>query len=115
MTVLRKQDIPRPKLAKETVPVPALGGDVVVQSLMLRDRFAWMSTKGPRFSHISGLLALCVLDCEGTPLFTADEWEAWGAQNENEAFELFKVCERLCGLDTPSPAETAEKNEPALS
>ena len=106
---LKKSEIKPPVLPKETHDVPELGGEVVVRGLLLSERlalFADAQADGGRFSHIARLLACVVIDAEGKPVFTADEWEQFGASNFEAVLRVFEIARRLSGLD----AEVREKN-----
>lgn len=104
---LKKSEIKRPTLPKRAVPVDVLGGEVVVRGLMLKERLALFAGEAEsKFAQISGLLAACVLDADGVPIFTADEWESFGAQHMEQSLVLFEVVRELSGLN----AEVAQKN-----
>jgi hypothetical protein len=105
MAVLKKSDMKAPVLPKETVNVPSLDGDVIVQGLMLKDRLDIYSAEKTEIS-LSKFLAVCVVDADGKALFTQQEWEIFGGNNTKDAIELFKVAKRLNGLD----AKVVEKN-----
>jgi len=106
MTVLNRSEIPVPILPKETVTVPSLGGDVVVQGLMLSDRIEilFMESAAKRID-LSLLLSKTVVDDKGDAIYTQQQWELFGATNFNDALVLFKAAKRLCGLD----ADVAKK------
>lgn len=57
-------------------------------------------------SYVSHLLHCAVLTSTGTPLFSADQWEAVGQHHPQAVQRLQAVAERLSGLD----AEDVEKN-----
>lgn len=107
---LDRSQIPAPVLPKEAVPVPSLGGEVIVHGLLLRDRlrlFAEAREEGAvRYASVSSMLAATVTGGDGKPLYTVDEWETFGALHLDEALDLFAVAKRLSGLDS----EDAEKN-----
>jgi hypothetical protein len=104
MAVLKKSDVKAPVLPKETVHVPSLNGDVIVQGLMLKDRLDFYSPKEP--NTLAKFLTVCVVDAEGKALFNQDEWEIFGGNETKDAIALFKVAKRLNGMD----AEVVEKN-----
>lgn len=99
--VLTRESITAPALLRETVPVPALGGDVVVRGLRLSERLALsMSvTQAERFRMVPVLLAITVLDAADAPVFSADQWEDFGAEHLDAAMALFDVAKRLSGMD----------------
>jgi hypothetical protein len=106
---LKKADIKPPVLPREAVEVVELGGEVVVRGLLLRERLALFDDAredGARFGHLSAVLAACVVDADGKPVYTADEWEQFGATHFEAALKLFAAAQRLSGLDV----EGAKKN-----
>lgn len=106
MAVLNKSAIPAPILPKETVEVPALGGEVIVQGLMLKDRLELLFSESETGRiNLSLLLSHTVVDDKGEPVYTQNEWELFGANHFVEALKLFKTAKRVCGLD----ADVAEK------
>lgn len=108
MATLKKSEIARPVLKKQAVAIAELGGEVVVRGLMLSERLALFAgmAEGKAYAHMAQLLALCVQDCDGVPVFTADEWDIWAADHAAAAVNLFDVARRVSGLD----AEIAAKN-----
>lgn len=104
---IKRSDIKPPVLPKEAVRVEALGGEVVVRGMLLRERLAIMSEarKQPDgsvdFSNICQVLALCVLADDGKPVYaSAQLWEEFGATHMEEAIELFTKCQALSGQDS---------------
>ncbi len=96
---LSRDKLRRPSLPKETVDVPALGGEVVVRGMLLAERLElWSGTV--TYSQIAKALAACVLLDDGKPALTVDEWEAFGGTNLDDAISLFQVVKRLSGLGT---------------
>lgn len=109
MALLKKSQIASPVLPKETVDVAELGGEVVIRGLLFSERlalFARVDEKGKAFAEIPQLLALTVIDGDGEPVFTAEQWEAFGARHMETLLHLFSIAKRLSGLD----AEAAAKN-----
>lgn len=104
---LKKSDIQTPVLPKEAVPVDSLGGEVIVRGMLLKDRLALLSdSEMPVNEHPASLLAACVVDADGLPVFTQEEWEIYGAQHFDDALTLFNAVRRVSGLNT----EVIEKN-----
>lgn len=114
MGLLSRSQVKTPTLPKETVACPALGGDVVVVGLVLSQHIALHGLRRtlarPRDGEtaeeaasraggrlLAETLSRCVRLADGEPIYTADEWESWGAQNVIPAMDLFAVCERLNG------------------
>lgn len=108
MSVLKRADIAPPTpLGRETVPVPELGGEVVVRGMTLTERLVVTATEGKveQYEGIAFALSRCVL-AEGdkpdeglVPLMTQDEWEAWGTDHVEAAIALFVVVKRLSLLE----------------
>lgn len=107
MALLKKANIPAPVLPKETVEVPELGGEVVVRGMLLRERIdLFFDAEKNGHGHLSKVLAATVIDADGVPVYTRDEWEQFGARNTSAVLRLFEVAKRMSGLD----AEAATKN-----
>lgn len=109
MALLKKAQVASPVLPKETVEVAELGGDVVVRGLLFSERlaiYAGAGEDGRTFAQIPVLLAQTVIDADGVAIYSADEWEQFGARHMDALLRLFAVAKRLSGLD----AEAAAKN-----
>ena len=116
MTVIKRGEVPAPVLPKETVEVEALGGEVVVRGMLLTERLAVQKRiTSLRKAEANGLddvhailpvmLALCVLDADGLPVFTQDQWQTFGAEHAGQAVALFNTAWRLSGFDTEAEAK----------
>jgi len=117
MAVIKRANVAAPVLPRETVEVEALGGEVVVQGLLLSDRqdletfmvslalagreaaesggsaqAAGMSKVIPRLLHLS------VLDADGERVYTEQEWQVFGGAHHVQATALFLVAWRLSGF-----------------
>jgi len=108
MAALKKSEIKAPVLPKEAVQVDELGGEVIVRGLLLRERLAIFSGSddGQKFAHVGELLAATVLDADGLQVYTAQQWDEFGAKHFGAVMQLFQVARRLSGID----AEVAQKN-----
>lgn len=111
---LLKAEVPAPVLPEtRVVQVPELGGEVILRPLMLSDRLALAAharVQTPKeFAHIAALLAYCVMDGNLEPLFTVDQWEAWGSKHMTAALTLWDEAYALSGLKP----EEAKKNSKA--
>lgn len=118
-----------PVLPKEAIDVPEIGGEVIVRGLLLTERLALFvenlparssgdeaaGAEGPpidgapsanRFIHIPRMLARTVLASDGEPLWTEAQWEHFGAVHFEASLGLFRIAQRLSGLDI----EDARKN-----
>jgi hypothetical protein len=89
----------------EAVEVEGLG-EVIVRGLMLRDRLRLTTTCSEVVDMVPAMLAACVVDPSHQPLWTVDQWDAFGARNYDGCLKLFSVAQRLSGMS----AEVAEKN-----
>ncbi len=104
MAIIKRDKIKPPVLPREAVPVLALGGDVVVRGMLLSERLALIGSAREQggavnFSYIAQVLATCVLAGDDLPVYTAEQWEEFGAQHMGEALALFEKCQALSGLD----------------
>lgn len=123
MTALTRAGVQPADLPTETVPAPALGGDVIVRGLTLTDRLAVAQTLAPAYAQQEGeadtdararvgaasvaqYLARAVVLDDGQPLYTAPEWEHVGGKHIDTVMALYAVVKRLSGLD----AEAVQKN-----
>lgn len=101
--MLKKAEVKTPMLPSEEVDVPALGGKVRVQGLLLSARlsiFDDAEVRGKGFWHIARLLSATVVDADGDPIFSEAEWEMFGGEHLDEAMVLYAVCRRLNGMDS---------------
>lgn len=120
---LTKHQIRRSLLPKETVAMPALGGDVIVRGMLLDEKLLNTSLQATEREPgageseqdarnragvlmVSRVLAWCVTDEAGEPLMTRQEWREFGGINLEEALAAFNVALRLSGFDM----KEAEKN-----
>ena len=115
MAMIQRAAVPAvPALAREVMPVPELGGDVIVQELTLDARLDFEralrgSARRGVMAMVPHLLAATVVLEDGEPLYTVDEWRAFGARNparKDAAVGLFNTAMRLSGFD----GEAAKKN-----
>jgi len=97
MGLIQRADVRAPVLPKETVTVEALGGDVIVRGLLLAEKLERNRLSGGHL--VAHTLAHAVELGDGLPLYTAEEWAVFGAQNPAAALDLFKVAQRLSGDD----------------
>lgn len=96
---LTRQDVPRPVIRKETVPVESLGGEVIVRQLLLTELLELGRRKLEREESLLQVLCWCCIDPSGEPLFSRDEWQAWGAAHPDEAAALYNTADRLTDFD----------------
>ena len=113
---LTRDQMKRPALRTETVPMPALGGDVTVRELLLDEKLLNTSQQAADrkplagesdddartragISMVSRVLAWCVVQENGDPLMTRQEWREFGGAHLQEALEAFNAALRLSGFD----------------
>lgn len=103
-----------PALRKETITVDGFASDLVVRALKLSERLslgravtqaaeADQAKSDDRFT--ARLLALAVSYTDGSPVFTEDEWDIYGADHMAQTNQLVDVAMRLGGF-----GEAAAKN-----
>ncbi|WP_395406307.1 hypothetical protein ACHMW6_06440 [Pseudoduganella sp. UC29_106] len=112
MELLKKSDVKPVTLIEEVVPVPELGGSVIVRSAGLSERMtlSFSPQNGKKdFAHMANLLAVCVLDGDHEPLFSPAEWEAFGSKHLAAACGLWDAAWRLSDFN----GDQAAKNEKA--
>jgi hypothetical protein len=117
MALINRSAVALPELRRELVQVDALGGEVAVVEMGLADRLdfedALASSKGAAGKRtgidtlLPLLLAACVRDDEGEPVFDAAKWRIFGARHRNEAIGLFNVAFRLSGFDGDENAKNS--------
>lgn len=101
---------PNPTLPKQTVQVDALGGEVIVRALRLRERLHMQQRVRARAASVDAgqmieemvpdLLALAVVNDVGAPIYTAEQWDEFGASHQDTVLELFNTAMRLSGYDS---------------
>lgn len=118
MVIERAQAPAGPTLQQEEIPVESIGGSVIVRGLLLADRLAMWADAQPRTdaagkpleteaeasarstaTATEQLLARAVLLADGKPLWTVEEWKAFGQLHSEDAFLLWNVAHRLSGGD----------------
>lgn len=96
-----------PLAPSEAVRVEEFGDEVIVQALSLRGHleYAKVARSDPD-GAMSRLLSQTVLASDLKPLYTVEQWEAWGARHPLAALTLYQHAQRISGLT----GEAAEKN-----
>lgn len=113
MAMLKREGIVHAERKREEVEIAALGGSVAVVQMGLVTRLAAESVASKQdrdspaavYATVPHVLAGCVLDADGAPLMTAEQWSQFGISNRNEVIQLFNTAMRLSGI-----SEDAEKN-----
>ncbi|MGH6625142.1 MAG: hypothetical protein ACRECD_01120 [Burkholderiaceae bacterium] len=120
---LERNQIKPPVLPKEAVQVDALGGELIVRGLLLSQRLEMSALNAGLSAPLAGetelqararaggrlvanTLARCVVLADGEPMWSADQWDQFGATHPEPVLHLFKVARRLGGHDE----EAIEKN-----
>lgn len=93
-----------PALPTEVVPVPDLGGDLVVRGMTLAARLELFAVEG-NAARLIKALAHCVVDGDGQPIASEEEWDRIGAKLPAVALNLWEVIRRLSGLDVEAVAK----------
>lgn len=114
-------------LPRETVRIPELGGDVLVQGMSGAQRDAWEASlvegKGKR-RHMNTanirakLVAQCCIDDGGNRLFTDTDIDVLGSTRVDVLNRLFGVAQRLSGVsdeDVDELGTPSTKDAPSTS
>lgn len=104
--------ISKPTRPTEVIDVPALG-TVVVRGMLLTEREAILkaAASDTRMGFVLRVLAATVLDAEtNEPALTADEWDVFAGQHQEEALKVFERALVLAGLtrDQHDPKPSAQ-------
>jgi hypothetical protein len=121
--VLAREEVPAPTVRTEAVPVPSLGGSVLVRAGMYSERqqvdararaaTAHLQTgttdqainEQIGFVHVLHALAAYVVLADGEPMWTLDQWNVHAAQHIDEVLALYEVTKRLNGRDVEGAAK----------
>lgn len=120
---IRRDQATLPEVPEEVVPFPPAGGDVLVRGMLMTRRLAndrihaaerlplegesELQAHGRAGARIvTRILAQTVVDPDGEPLFTEEEWDRYGVLHRNDVFRIFNVAMRLSG----HALEIIEKN-----
>lgn len=113
-TLIKRETLAHVDRRREEVAVEALGGSVAVIQMGLATRLAAeaVATRQDRsdpasvYVTIPHVLAGCVVDADGMPLMSPEQWSVFGAMHREVAIDLFNTAMRLSGIGD----ESAEKN-----
>ena len=109
MALIKRDQVTPPTLRTETVTVEPLGGDVIVRELTFTERQTLIQAFGKDKKSTNStllLLHLSVVDADGEPVFTAEQWDVFGGKHKAEADKLFIKAVDVSGFD----GEAAKKN-----
>ena len=123
MTLVTRAALPPVALPSEEVPVAPLGGSVIVRGLSMPQMLQWSAERRrllePRESESEAaakeragahlvplLLSHTVVLEDGLPVFTAEQWAAWGVKYPGEVMALFQAAVRLSGQDVEAEKKT---------
>lgn len=109
MALIKRDQVAALVLRSEAVHVEPLGGDVLVRELTLTQRMALkegLAQPGDDSKRMLQMLHLSVVDADGVPVFTAEQWDAFGARHQAAFNELFLKSVSVSGFD----GEKAKKN-----
>jgi hypothetical protein len=119
--VISRNAIARVALPEEQVEVPEIGGTVLVRGMDM-PRLGRFEAARRRYVQpedgeteqeaveravlelIPLALHLCVLADDGQPVYSPAEWAAFAVRHGDRVAELWRVVERLAGLDAPKNA-----------
>lgn len=113
MALKREQIVAAEDIRRESVPVPEWKGDVWVRVMTGTERDAFGKSiisadgKPDMTKYRLGLVATCMVDDDGAPLFGLDELADLGRKSASAIDRVYRVAERLNG--TGSEAEAAVK------
>jgi hypothetical protein len=108
-------------LPRETVKIPELNGDVIVQGMSGAQRDAWEASlvegRGKRRKMNTAnirakLVAQCCVDGDGKRLFSDEDVEALGTARVDVLNRLFGVAQKLSGV---SDEDVDELGSPSAS
>lgn len=111
-----------PTLPRLTVAVAELGGEVIVRGMLLSERMALSALSADLADVQSGetaeqaqrragreivfyTLSRCVVLADDAPLYTAAQWDAFGAQHPGAVLDLYKHARQLGGHDEDDNAK----------
>jgi hypothetical protein len=101
MALIKRDSLTPPTRRSEAVPVPALGGDVLVRRLSLVELNETRGEVGG-IAFVARLLAVAVVDADGLPLWDAEQWALWGRDHDGDFSSLSEAVLRLNGGDAES-------------
>ncbi|WP_431512614.1 hypothetical protein [Variovorax sp. DAIF25] len=121
--VVNRNSVRKPVLPQQIEPCEPLGGDVVVRGLLMSERMALDDLNEKAAKPLEGeseeqartragklivprMLNACVVDDEGMPVLSMDEWDVFGGAHRRLTFHLFGIALRLSGRDP----EAVKKN-----
>lgn len=76
-----RASLTKPVRPKKTVEAPGLGGEVILQAMGLRDRLR-ISAIEDKWQRIAEMLHVVVVQPDGKPLMSIEEWEDHGATED---------------------------------
>jgi hypothetical protein len=112
--VLNRSQVKQPTLPQQIEPCEELGGDVIVRGLLLSKRMELDEINDKAKEPLEGetdeqartragklvvprTLHACVVDDEGQPLLSMDQWDIFGGAHRATTFRLFEIALRMCG------------------
>jgi hypothetical protein len=122
MALIERNQVKAPSLPRETVAVPAMGGDVIVRGLLLSERLELSGFHARLVKPLDGeseeqarsragghlvsfTLARAVELADGKPLFSQAEWDTFGAEHGEAVLGLFQRANLLGGQDIEAAAK----------
>lgn len=105
---------------KEVLLIPEWGGEVIVRGLSATDRDDFESsllTKNGKKRDINTynvrakLAVRCLVDDEGTPLFSIEDIQRLGLKSASALSRIFEVSQRLSGIGDQDVEELVKNSE----
>jgi hypothetical protein len=107
-------------LKAETVPVPEWGGEVLVRGLRGSDKDSFeqglfVNEKFSAANVRAKLVARCMVDAEGSRLFSDEEALALGEKSAVALDRVYEVAQRLSGIGKKEIEDAVKKSDPSPS
>lgn len=111
MAVLKRGAVAAPGRTHVEFPVASLGGSLIASSLAtLGEQLALLdAARNDRGNGLPALFAAAVLDADGEPFWSAEQWSTWIASHMVEAVDVEVAVLRAWGM-TKDAAEATRKN-----
>lgn len=96
---MRADEIVRPILPQESLMISELGGDGAVTVVGIRFGQKIALSALPASQQATGMLAMAVVDDDGGPLMSADDWDVFGSLHEDAFISLLQAARRVSGIE----------------
>lgn len=95
--MLKRDNITPPTRRSAKVSVPGLGGDVLVRQLSLTEGLAIAASDTGGAGSLVNLLATAVVDADGLPIYSAEQWDIWAVDHVDDFKALAQAASDLNG------------------